>query len=103
MRKPFRDDSTPADKRANAVSRLMVMCPRAYRAIMRPYVEMAIANCADSEVESLLLDASTVESLAKTGDWNSVVGIARKYGASDALIQQFAPGLIDGGMAPPST
>jgi hypothetical protein len=94
MAKPiFRDDSSPADKRKSAVTRLLAMCPASYRLIMQPFVETAIGNCSDAEIDALLLDARTVESLANSGDWNGVVGIARKYGATDQLIAQYIPGL----------
>jgi hypothetical protein len=94
-RKPiFRDDSTVADKRKTATLRLLTMCPPTYRAIMQPFVEIAIERCSDAEIDALLIDARRVETLANNGDWNSVVDIARKYGATDALIQQYAPGLL---------
>jgi hypothetical protein len=91
----FKDDSSPADKRNSAVTRLLSMCPASYRLIMQPFVESAVEKCSDAEISALLIDAQQVETLANSGDWNSVLGIARKYGATDGLINQFAPGLLD--------
>lgn len=94
MGKPiFRDDSTPVDKRKTAVTRLLAMCPASYRIIMQPFVETAVSNCSDAEIDALLVDARSVEAMANTGDWNGVTAIAKKYGATDALISQYVPGL----------
>jgi hypothetical protein len=87
----FADDSTPADKRATAVDEMMEMCPKSLRAMVRPMVVMAMQNATDEQIASLSSDLARVRACAGTDDFDGIVSIARKYGATDAMIDAYLP------------
>lgn len=85
----FRDDATSDQRRAAACDRLMAMCPGPYRLLMRPYAENALQRVSDAELAALLIDVGYVEQAARRGDLGLIIGIARKYGATDAQVAAF--------------
>lgn len=87
----FADDSSPADKRAAAVGKLIDMCPKAYRVPMRPMIEQAIAGASDDMVASLAADIDRVKASAAANDFDAICDVAKRYGATDAMIGQYLP------------
>lgn len=92
----FKDDSSPEDRRAAAIERLMFLCPSMYRVTMRPLVEMAMRNVSDDEVRALLVDIDLIPQLADSGDAEGITALARKYGATDAQVDAYLPLLTRG-------
>jgi|SRR5215471_1391144 len=87
----FTDDSSPADKREAALNLMMDMCPSAYRVAFKPMVSLAISNATDEQVATLASDIRRVRALANDGDVAGIADIARRYGATDAMINQYLP------------
>lgn len=93
----FRDDSSPADKRAAASKRLLALCPTPYRGIMQPFVELAFSRASDDEIAALLGDIDYVRILAEKGDVSGIADLARKYGATDEQVQTYLPAFLTPG------
>lgn len=85
----FADDATPAQKRAAALDRLMLMCPDPYRMVMRPFVADALANAPDAEISRLMGDVDRIESMIRNGQFDTVVETVKSYGATDSQIGAF--------------
>src|SRR6516165_1730638 len=93
----FADDSTADDKRTTALNDMMEMCPKAMRAMVRPMVVMAMQNATDEQIASLSGDLMRVRSCAAKDDFDGIVSIARKYGATDAMIDSYLPLFLPNG------
>jgi hypothetical protein len=92
----FADDSSAADKRTTALNEMMEMCPASMRPMVRPMLVMAMQNAPDEQIASLSSDLRRVRTCAADDDFNGIVAIARKYGATDEMINAYLP-LFTGG------
>lgn len=91
MQPPFADDA-PLDARQEAAyQRLMTMCPEPLRLIVQPMVKVAIEKATEDELRSLMIDVEALPELAESGDYGAIIGLARRYGASDEMVGMYLP------------
>jgi hypothetical protein len=66
------------------------------RAMVRPMVVMAMQNATDEQIASLSGDLRRVRACANDDNFDGIVDIARKYGATDAMIDAYLPLFTNG-------
>lgn len=85
-------DDAPLDARQEAAyERLMQMCPEPLRIIVQPMVKVAIEKATEDELRSLMIDVEALPELAESGDYTAIIGLARRYGASDEMVGMYLP------------
>lgn len=82
------------ERRKEAARKMLAICPRAFRLTMQPFVEHAMSNASDEQIESLLADVDTIRERAEAGDRDAIMQMARKYGASDQMIEMYLPMIV---------
>ena len=80
------------EKRKTIVATLSGLMPEAMQPLVAMFVEKAISNVPDSDLDSLLNDVDTVPDAINSGNMEYLFGICRKYGATDEQINQVAGG-----------
>src|SRR5947209_19979972 len=79
---------TATDKRHIIIDKLSLLMPEAMQPLAKLFAERAVSQIPDDKLDSLLGDVDNVPELIANQDTNSLFDIARKYGASDAEIEQ---------------
>jgi len=87
----FRDDSTPAQKRLAAIERLTALCPSAMQPLFGPIIEQQVKGMTDGQITALMGDVDRVLEMAKAGEIDGVMAIAKNWGATDEQITTFLP------------
>lgn len=89
---PIWADDAPLDARREAAyERLMTMCPEPLRLIVQPMVKVAMEKATDEEISALLVDIDALPELAASGNTTGIIDLARRYGASDEMVDMYAP------------
>jgi hypothetical protein len=89
---PIWQDDAPFDARREAAyQRLMTMCPEPLRLIVQPMVKLAMEKASEEEISSLLIDIDSLPELAESGNYDGIIGLARRYGASDEMVGMYLP------------
>lgn len=89
---PIWEDDAPLDARREAAyKRLMDMCPSPIRLLVEPMVKVAVTKATDDEIRSLLVDVESLPTLAETGDSDGIISLARRYGATDDMVNLYLP------------
>jgi hypothetical protein len=87
----FQDDA-PLDARQEAAyARLMTMCPEPLRLIVQPMVKVAIEKASEDELRSLMIDIDALPAMAESGNYDAIIGLARRYGANDEMVGLYLP------------
>jgi hypothetical protein len=85
-------DDAPLDARQEAAyARLMAMCPDPLRLIVQPMVKVAVEKATEAELRSLMIDVEALPELAQSGNIDAIIGLARRYGASDEMVGMYLP------------
>ena len=87
----FHDDSTPDQKRQAATERLTELCPPAMRPLFGPIIEQQVKGMTDGQITQLMGDVDRVLIMAKSGEIDGVMAIAKTWGATDEQITTFLP------------
>jgi hypothetical protein len=87
----FADDAPLDARREVAYKRLMTMCPEPLRLIVQPMIKVAVENASEDEIRSLMIDVDALPAMAESGDYPSIIALARRYGASDEMVSMYLP------------
>jgi hypothetical protein len=87
----FADDAPLDARREAAYQRLLSICPAPLRMLAQPMVRVAIERSSEAEIAALMVDIDTIPEMAQSGDYTGIVGLARRYGATDEMVGMYLP------------